>query len=82
MTPTQALAGEIRATMARKRLQPADMAEAIGVHRVTASAIYNGRTSIDIERLDAIAQWLGVSSADLLAASEAAIAGSTVAVAG
>jgi transcriptional regulator with XRE-family HTH domain len=72
MTPTEYLAGEIRAAMARKRLTPADLADAIGVHRVTASSIYNGRTSIDIERLDAIAEWLGISASDLLAAAEAA----------
>jgi len=55
--------------MARRRFTPADLADAIGVHRVTASAIYNGRTSIDIERLDAIAGWLDLTASDLYAGS-------------
>jgi transcriptional regulator with XRE-family HTH domain len=72
MTTTQALASEVRAEMARRRLGPNDLAAAIDVHRVTASAIYNGRAPIDVERLDAIAAWLGLTPASLLARAEAA----------
>jgi transcriptional regulator with XRE-family HTH domain len=66
MTTTQALAAEIRAEMARQRYTPTDLALAVGIHRVTASAVTNGRAPIDIERLDSIAAWLGVTAADLL----------------
>jgi plasmid maintenance system antidote protein VapI len=66
MTKTEALASEVRAEMARRRLGPNDLAAAIHVHRVTASAICNGRAPIDIERLESIASWLGISAADLL----------------
>lgn len=79
MTKTEAIAAEIRAAMARRRFTPSDLADAIGVHRVTASAIYNGRTSIDIERLDAIAGWLDVTASDLYAAAEAVADESTTA---
>ena len=74
MTTTQALAAEIRAEMARQRHTPADLALAVGIHRVTASAVCNGRAPIDIERLDAIASWLGITAADLLDRANQAVA--------
>lgn len=66
MTTTEALAAEIRAEMARRQQTPSGLAAALGIHRVTASAICNGRAPIDVERLESIATWLELSPADLL----------------
>lgn len=66
MTTTTALAAEIRAEMARRRLTPADMATALGIHRVTASAICNGRAPINMERLDSISAWFDLRASELL----------------
>lgn len=68
---TETVAAEIRAAMARRKLGPQDLADAIGVHRVTASKIYNGHVTLDVDRLHAICSWLEMDMASILDGAQA-----------
>lgn len=67
---TTSLAAEIRAQMARKNLGVQDLADALGVHRVTASRLRSGHVPLDIDQLERVCTFLELDPAVVLAIGE------------
>lgn len=65
-TYAEAIAGEVRAEMARQQKKAFEIAEVLNVHRVTASLYLNGRRPFDVVQLSAVANWLGTDAATLM----------------
>lgn len=67
----QAIAGEVRAELARKKMTFTDLAEVLGVTKQAVSARVNGHQSFRVEELVAIAAALGVEPAQFLVPADA-----------
>lgn len=65
-TPTERIAGEIRAEMARQQRSQRQLALALGYTQQAVSRRLAGHVAIDVDELDAIARFLGVSVARLM----------------
>ena len=61
--PSTRAAQEIRALMAARRLTSTDLGKHLGVSRSTASRTINGLTTLDLDRISHIAEWLEVDPA-------------------
>lgn len=70
-SPTLAVGREIRAQMARKDLNQADIAEVLGVTQTSVSNRLRGLVPWDINELAQVADYLGVPLADLLPSGDA-----------
>lgn len=66
---TRAVAGELRAVVARRGIGQASLAEASGVAQATLSKILRGVAPIDVEQVYAICNALGVEPSDVLEAA-------------
>lgn len=62
----EAIAGEVRAAMARRRVTQAQLARRIGVSRTSLSERLNGAKAFNTDQLMQISQALGVPFLDLL----------------
>ncbi len=67
-----AVAANLRAEIARQRKRQADLAELWGMSEMAVSRRLTGRTPIATEQLLVAAEWLGLTPAALLRASEEA----------
>lgn len=65
-TPSQIVAGEVRAQMARKRLGQGALAELIERSQASASRRLLGHTPFDVNELFVIADFLNLDVCDLL----------------
>ena len=77
MTPMdygEAVAGEVRAAMARKSKRIAELAEVLGVTPATAGRRFNGETPFDVIELMLVATWLEVPVEQLTCSTEAGAA--------
>lgn len=64
--PTVAVADNIRAEMARKRVTQQTVAEHLGVSQPAVAARMSGKTPLDVNELFAIADLLDVPASQLL----------------
>lgn len=64
MNYTETVAGNIRASMARREHRIEDLAKVIGKSPVSARQKYKGTTLITVDELGAIAEWLNVPVTD------------------
>lgn len=71
-TPGERTAGAVRAELARRQLSGRDLAKALGWSFTTTSRRLNGSYPFDIDELVAVADYLGLSPADLLPEGEPA----------
>ena len=71
-TLSQAVAGALRAEMARQRRTSIELAACLGVSQATAARRTNGETPLDLDEIETIAAWLDVPVAALLADAAAA----------
>lgn len=67
-----AVAGEVRAEMARQWKTVVDLAAALNVSRETARLRYDGSTSYDLIELAQVAAWLGVDPRQFAGTTERA----------
>lgn len=65
-SPTQYVAANIRAEVARRRIPQRVLAEALGLKQQSVSMRLSGKTPIDLNELGIIARVLGVEPADLM----------------
>lgn len=65
-TPTQRIAAEIRAEMARQQRSQRELADALSYTQQAVSRRLAGHVAIDLNELDLIARFLGVSVAHLM----------------
>lgn len=70
-TPSEAVAAEIRAELARRRIPQARLAALLGVSQVSVSRRLSGETPFDLNELVKVADFLGIDVADLLKGSAA-----------
>lgn len=61
-----ALAARLRSEIALQRIVKTQLAEDIGVHRTHLSRVIHGRTHIDLDLLDSLADALGISVVELI----------------
>lgn len=54
------VAGEVRAEMARQKKTGRELGDVLGLTAMSASRRLSGQTSIDLDELSKIADWLGV----------------------
>lgn len=64
----QAVPGNVRAEMARRRVTQAQLAEALGKTQQAVSARLNGRVAFDVNELHTVAEVLDIDVTDLLTA--------------
>lgn len=57
---TAAVAGAVRAELARHKKRPAEIAAVLGLSRTTAYRRINGVDPFDVAELEQIAKWLGI----------------------
>lgn len=69
MMNSQAIAGELRAEIARQQRRMGDLGEVLGLSQPAVSARLNGRQPLTVEELIVVAQWLGISPVDLMSRS-------------
>ena len=71
-----ALAGEVRASIARQRPKKSvsGLASALGIRRATISNRINGHIPFSFSELELVAEYLGTSSIDLLAKAKQQVA--------
>lgn len=62
---TEALAGEVRAAVAKKRLKHSDLAVALRLSKAQVSRRMRGETSFSAEEFLLLARHLGISVAEL-----------------
>lgn len=60
------VAAEVRAVLARRGLQQKDLAAVLEISNAAASELCRGIVPFNLDRLDTIAEWLGVPLGDLL----------------
>lgn len=65
-TLTEAIAGEVRAAMGRRRKSQRDLAEFLGVNVAAANRRYHGTQAYPVAELARIAAWLDVPVSDLI----------------
>ncbi|MDI6911450.1 helix-turn-helix transcriptional regulator [Nocardioides sp.] len=73
VTDQEAIAANVRAAKARRRVTDADIANAIGASRSAINDRMNGRAKFQIDELQRIAAFLDVPLEQLLAPAEAAV---------
>lgn len=59
-SPTQRVAAELRAEMARQNRSRMDLADALGISHSAASRRFDGSISLDVDELYRVAVWLSV----------------------
>lgn len=64
------VAGAIRAEMAWQKRTGVDLARHLEMAQPTISKRLNGETAFDLVEFEKVAQWLGITPADLLARAE------------
>lgn len=64
----QSVAGALRAEMARRKLTSSDLARALNCSQSSASRRMTADIAIDLDELEVIATWLGVTAETLVAA--------------
>lgn len=69
MTPTQAVAAEIRAALARKQVRQHELAAHLGMSQPALSQRLNGRQDISIPEMVEIARFLELDPSDLVKAA-------------
>lgn len=62
----EAVAGAVRAELARAKKRPYELAEALGVSRVTAGGRISGASPFTLPELDKIASFLGLTTQDIM----------------
>lgn len=70
-TPSEAVAAEIRAELARRRIRQAKLAALLGISQVSVSRRLSGETPFDINELVKVAEFLGIPVSDILKGSAA-----------
>lgn len=70
-TFSQGVAGEIRASLARHRLTQAALAEFMGWNPSSLSRVLNHPNDIDLEMLEQIGTFLGITPTELVARAAA-----------
>lgn len=65
------VAGALRAEMARRRLTSSDLASVLKCSQSSASRRLTGDVGLDLDELALIAEWLDITSEDLLRGSVA-----------
>lgn len=65
---TQTVAGELRAEMARQRKTGIDLAEVLQCSQQSASRRMTGSIGLDLDELDRVAAWLGLTPAHFMRA--------------
>lgn len=70
---SDAVAGEVRAEMARKRRTAADLAVVLGISQHTAGQRLNGRSSFTFVELALTCAWLEISIGTLVARAEKSV---------
>lgn len=68
----RAVAAEVRAEMARKKLTQTDVAQRLGVAQATVSRRLTGEVAFDVAELDQIAGLLGVAVQQFIPSEAAA----------
>lgn len=61
-----AVAGAVRAELARANKRPADLAAALGVSRPTAAGRLSGAYAFTMPEIDKVAAFLGLTSQDIM----------------
>jgi hypothetical protein len=62
----EAVAGAVRAEMARAKKKPVELAAALGVSRPTATGRLSGAYAFTIPELDKVAAFLGLTTQDIM----------------
>lgn len=70
--PTERVAAEVRAAMARHRITQEHMARLLGLSQTALSRRLTGAVAFDVNELARVAEHLGMASADLLGQPERA----------
>jgi transcriptional regulator with XRE-family HTH domain len=65
-TPSERVAAEIRAELARQEKPQLQLAELLGISQVSISRRLRGQTAIDVNELSKIAEYLGVPMSQFL----------------
>ncbi|MFJ4175796.1 helix-turn-helix domain-containing protein [Microbacterium sp. NPDC089696] len=66
METKDAIAGAVRAEMARARKKSSDLAVALGLSRVTVGGRLSGAYPFTIPELDKVAEFLGLTTQDIM----------------
>lgn len=65
-SPAARIGANVRAELARRSITQAQLAEHLGLGNASMSGRINGAIALDVNELDKIARFLGLTPADLL----------------